>query len=93
MNLYFILHEDYSWQLTDRGETAEALEKLTSKVQEEMDAFRQNNKKTKTQTAPGGILTARGINYQTFEESLDEMRQLVKTMDEHWSPLVHDKKD
>ena len=89
MNLYFILHEDYSWQLTDRGENRRSAGEINLKVQKEMDAFRQNNEKTKTQTAPGGILSASGINYQTFEDSLDEMRQLVKTMDEHWTPLVH----
>ncbi len=91
LTLYFILHDDHSWEVNDRGETAATLAEVIENVEAEIDAYQSQIDKTKMALSPDGILRGRGVNYHTFEDCLLKMRETVKAMDDQWTKRVWEK--
>ena len=88
LRLYFELHDNGAWEISDRGENVAALREVSDWTQEELDAFRQQLNRLQVHLDHNGVLNARGDSYRGFEQSLNSMRDAVETMDDHWRSLV-----
>ena len=86
--MYFTLHNDHSWEINDRGETAATLAEISENAEAEMDAFRRQISKGTIALSSDGTLRSKGVNYNTFEASLLRMRESIKSMDDRWSEQV-----
>ena len=90
LRLYFTRHEDGSWEISDRGETATALGQVSETAQDEIEAFRHQIEKTTVALTTDGTLQSRGEDYVTFEQALLDVKESAETMDHQWTPQVWD---
>ena len=88
MRLYFNYHSDGTWTLSDQGENASILRKVTDRFQQELDDFRPKIKGLHITISTDGTLSARGSSYQGFEDALNDLCSTVDQMDNHWTPLI-----